>query len=190
MRITEQFVGKFFKAADVSVPRTLIVDDVTMEQMSDGDDRIVVRFAGERQRLVLNQTNADTCVALLGDESTAWHGQKLELYVTTTDYNGKPTLGIRVRSPRTTATHSPKSQLLNVPKPTVPVPKVSVPKVPVPDVLVPKSNRPTAIPPNGSAQRNARKKPLFKKKKGDGLTSKSPSQPSVTAPPADYSAEE
>jgi hypothetical protein len=100
MLISEQFAGTYFKAADLPVPRAMTIQTVTQETMPEGDSKPVMRFVGERQQLVLNKTNAFTCVELFGDESAAWQGQLVELYATTTSFSGHMVPCIRVRAPQ------------------------------------------------------------------------------------------
>lgn len=89
MKMSEQFAGNYFKAADLPQPRVLTIQAVTQEKMPEGDAKPVMRFVGEQQQLVLNKTNAFCCVEMFGDETAAWAGQQVELYATTKHQDGK-----------------------------------------------------------------------------------------------------
>ncbi|QEF98800.1 hypothetical protein Mal15_28560 [Stieleria maiorica] len=128
MKMSEQFAGAYLKAADLPHPRVLTIQSVTQTTMPEGDNKPVMRFVGEQQQLVLNKTNAFTCVELFGDETTAWHGQPIELYATTTNFSGRMVPCIRVRAPQQAAAASsvvpppspaaPQGAPLPVPQPT------------------------------------------------------------------------
>ncbi len=121
MRISEQFAGNYFKAADLPQPRVLTIQAVTQTKMPEGDTKPVMQFLSEQQQLVLNKTNAFACVELFGDESTAWHNRQVELYATTTNFSGRMVPCIRVRAPQQHASQSPVPQ---------PVPQATQPPVP------------------------------------------------------------
>jgi hypothetical protein len=116
MKISEQFVSNYLRAADLPQPRVLTIQTVTHEKMPEGDHKPVMRFVGEQQQLVLNKTNAFTCMELFGDETNAWHGRLIELYSTTTNFSGRMAPCIRMRAPQAAATpvqavtHSPTQQ--------------------------------------------------------------------------------
>lgn len=107
MKISEQFAGNYFKAADLPQPRVLTIQAVTEETMPEGEAKPVMRFVDQQQQLVLNKTNAFICVDMFGDESTAWHGQLVELYASTTAFNGRMVPCIRVRAPQQAAPAPP-----------------------------------------------------------------------------------
>lgn len=60
--------------------------------------KLVVYFKEIEQGLVLNKTNGKMLVKNFGDETDAWVGQPVELYVAEVEYQGETQLGIRIRS--------------------------------------------------------------------------------------------
>jgi hypothetical protein len=74
------------------------IDRVVMEKCGE-DKKPCLYFEGHASALVLNSTNIDTLVALFGsDESDHWIGRSVQLFTTMTTFQGKQTLGIRVRA--------------------------------------------------------------------------------------------
>jgi hypothetical protein len=93
------------------------IAEVRAEQIGD-DRKTVLYFDAQEKGLVLNATNIDTLVALFGtDESEFWIGKTVELFTTNTTYQGKQTLGIRVRAPERSG---PKPPLPDTPRPARP----------------------------------------------------------------------
>ncbi|MCA9190595.1 MAG: hypothetical protein KDB03_02490 [Planctomycetales bacterium] len=124
MKISQQFAGSYLKAADLPQPRVFAVQSVVMGKMPEGDEKPVLNFAGSDQALVLNKTNATILAELWGDETTAWHGQLVELYATTTSFGGRMVPCIRVRAAQVqTAARQPAP----VPQPSAPQPTVPQP---------------------------------------------------------------
>jgi hypothetical protein len=99
------FSGKFFKASDFPAPRLLTIEAVAEEEVGHGRERkLVVRFKGESQSLVLNRTNGDTITEIARtDDLDSWSGTRVVLYATTTDFSGRRVDCIRVREPKDSA---------------------------------------------------------------------------------------
>ncbi len=97
MDMNAAFPSENLKAADLSGnERTLTIDKVTIEMIGD-DQRPVVHFQGEAQRLVLNKTNSNTIIGMHGAESDHWTGRQITLFPTYTDFGGKQVACIRVK---------------------------------------------------------------------------------------------
>lgn len=83
------------------------IDHVEMEKVGD-DTKPVLYFVGKEKGLVLNKTNTNALIDILGtDESDEWIGAKVVLYTTMVDYQGKRVPAIRIdeaQPPRSTAT--------------------------------------------------------------------------------------
>ena len=100
-----KFIGsKFLGAADYPNPAVLTIVQVSEEEIGQEDDRKrkgVVYFENVEKALVLNATNTTTLIELLGEESDAWLGQKIEIF---TDpkvmFAGKRTPALRLRAPK------------------------------------------------------------------------------------------
>lgn len=100
MRISEQFAGNYFKAADLPQPRVLTIQAVELAALPEGETKPAVQFVGEQQQLMLNKTNAFVLAEMFGDDSDAWKGRPVELYATTTTFSGRTVPCIRVRPPQ------------------------------------------------------------------------------------------
>lgn len=108
MRVTKQGGNRL--KADVLGPgfrATVRILDVR-EERCGSDMKPVMYFHGHDKGLALNATNIDTLVALFNtDESEFWIGRSVEVYTTMTTFQGKQTLGIRLRAPSSGAPPPP-----------------------------------------------------------------------------------
>jgi hypothetical protein len=97
MDIASAFPGKYIKCADLA-GKTLIITItvVAMEKVGD-DQKPVLRFEGSEQGFVLNKTNADILVNILGTETSEWVGKRVELYPTKVQFGSKMVPAIRVQ---------------------------------------------------------------------------------------------
>lgn len=87
---------------------TVTIDSVKMEQLGD-DKKPVLYFVGKDKGLVLNKTNTNALIDILGsDDSDDWTDKRVVLYTTKVDYQGKRVLAIRIdEAPRGTAAARP-----------------------------------------------------------------------------------
>jgi hypothetical protein len=99
MRISDAFPGSYLKAPDLQ-GRTVsaAIAEVRLEDLG-GEEKPVLYFQGKDRGLVLNKTNAGALVSAYGDETTAWTGQRVELFVARVMFQGRMVDGIRVRVP-------------------------------------------------------------------------------------------
>lgn len=89
MRISDAFPGAYLKAADLpDRPVTTTIGDCRMEDLGS-----------EERRLVLNKPKAGALASARGDATTAWTGQRVELYVARVMFQGRMVDGILVRVP-------------------------------------------------------------------------------------------
>jgi hypothetical protein len=97
MNINGAFPSSYLKAADLQGRRvTVAIDKVVMEDIG-GEHKPVVKFQGKDRGIVLNKTNASMIAEIAGSEETDdWHGVKVTLYPTKTDFQGKRVDCIRV----------------------------------------------------------------------------------------------
>lgn len=100
MKRHEAFPSKWLKTEDLQgKPRVVTIEAVGIEDIGDdGDRKPVMSFQGMEKGFVLNSTNFDTIAEAYGEETDDWHGHKIELYPTTTDFKGKRTPCIRIRT--------------------------------------------------------------------------------------------
>jgi len=100
VNINGAFPSSYLKAADLQGRRvTVAIDKVVMEDIG-GEHKPVVKFQGKDRGIVLNKTNAAMIAEIAGSEETDdWHGVKVTLYPTKTDFQGKRVDCIRVDYP-------------------------------------------------------------------------------------------
>ena len=101
MKFYDQFGGKYWKAADLTEPRLLTISRFEREAMmgNTADQKWVLYFEEDRRGLVLNQTNAEAIRTAYGDDSRESIGQRLVLFPTNTELQGRTVECIRVRKP-------------------------------------------------------------------------------------------
>lgn len=103
MNINSAFPSKYLKAdADVDEDGSIFtIKKVTVENVGQGakqESKPVVYFEEIEKGLVLNKTNANFIVSILGDDDTdGWKGGKIKLVATDVEYAGDLVRGIRVR---------------------------------------------------------------------------------------------
>lgn len=79
---------------------TMTIKSADVKAFDNGNERkIVLSFHEWDKNLPLNVTNARTIAGLYGADSNAWVGKQIMLFTMMVDYQGKQTLGIRVRAP-------------------------------------------------------------------------------------------
>jgi len=96
-KVSEMYPSRWMSAADLlEEDLTLTIDRIETETIGD-DDKWVVYFKEVNKGLVLNKTNTKTIAGLYGDETDDWEGQKVALYPTWVDFQGKSVEAIRIR---------------------------------------------------------------------------------------------
>ncbi len=100
MRMSTAFPSKYVSAGDLNgCACVLTIARVAQEMIEPSKSLPVVYFYGTQKGLVLNKTNANAIVFLHSDESDSWIGKQIEVYPTTTEFQGKIVDCIRVRGP-------------------------------------------------------------------------------------------
>jgi hypothetical protein len=101
-KLGQYFIGQFFKASDFPSPRLLTIAAVDEQEIGQKrEKRLIVKFEGEEQSLVVNKTNALSIAEITGtDDVDEWIGAKIVLYAAKTDFAGRQVDCIRVRAPR------------------------------------------------------------------------------------------
>ena len=120
MKIGSAFPSSYLKADDLNGHRvTVVIDSVEMESLGE-DQRPVAYFQGKQKGLVLNKTNSNMITEIAGtDETDDWHGVKIVLYSTKTDFQGKRVPCIRVDyAPQAASNGRPAGPRDDVPPPT------------------------------------------------------------------------
>jgi hypothetical protein len=100
VKLSELFPSRFISAETLGDKRPAVtIKRVTLEQVDDdGPQRPVIYFENKDSGLVLNKTNGAVLGDLFGQDTNAWLGQRVQLYVETVQFKGAPTKGVRLRA--------------------------------------------------------------------------------------------
>jgi hypothetical protein len=102
MNIDEQYgENKYLKAEELDEDIVVTIRGVKVETLGQGKDaeeKPVVYFKELPKGLALNKTNATTIKTLYGPETDDWKGQRITLFATEVDFQGRQVMAIRVRS--------------------------------------------------------------------------------------------
>ena len=116
MNIRDLKQSRFLTQKDIDRPVIVTITgcravNVAMEG-AETDERWTLSFREFEKPMVLNSTNGQIIAAITGsDESDAWIGQKIVLYVDpNVSFGGKLTGGLRCRAPKGQAVPQPKPQ--------------------------------------------------------------------------------
>jgi len=130
MRVSDMFGGKYLKAADIATPTIFYIQTIQPEPIGqENESKPVLRFHNESRGFVLNKVNAIELSGWLGDETSSWINQPIELFATTTLFSGRMVPCLRVRKPNL----PPAPQPIPQPAPTPqPIPQPAPLPVPAP----------------------------------------------------------
>ena len=97
MKMSTVFPSKHLRAEDIGTARPVVtISHLTMEKLGD-NEKPVLYFQGKDKGVVLNKTNTAALIDILNtDDSDAWKGRKVLLYMTKVDYQGKRVAAIRI----------------------------------------------------------------------------------------------
>jgi len=98
--IDQLFPSKFLKTADLDGHEvTVTIERVAVEAAGKRQQsKPVLYFVGKKKGLILNRTNADAIAAIVGSTKTeAWAGKTIRLFVTETQFQGRPIPAIRIK---------------------------------------------------------------------------------------------
>lgn len=110
MNIEQMYPGSHLKAADLQDREvTVTISHVAVEEFGD-EKKPVVYFQGKDRGLALNKTNATSIAMLHGSETDNWAGKDITLFTIWTEYQGRPTQGIRIKMDGPTANAGQASQ--------------------------------------------------------------------------------
>ncbi len=105
MRISEAYPSKYLKAVDLDgQDRTVSIRACVQEELGQGSEmevKPVLYFDGGQKGLVLNKTNAQAIAEDYGDDTEAWTGREIVLFIQKVTFQGKLTPAIRVRVQKT-----------------------------------------------------------------------------------------
>src|ERR1019366_7337639 len=101
MKINSKGSSKYLTKGDVPAPILATIADVKIETLQNPrEDKPILYFVGTTLKpMVLNVTNRRMLVAAFGDETDAWRGQRVEIYVNHDVTNSSCAVvgGVRVR---------------------------------------------------------------------------------------------
>ena len=102
MKKSDVFPSRFFKADDVSVPKTLTIVGGEYETLKNhkgkDEQKLVLSFLKTKKLLVVNVTNFDKIVEVTGEpDSDDWGGHAIQLYATETQVGTEMKPCVRVR---------------------------------------------------------------------------------------------
>ncbi len=104
MRISEAYPSKYLKTADLGgQDRTAKIRACVEEELGQGSEKEtkpVLYFDGGKKGLVLNKTNATAIAEDYGDDTEAWVGREIALFIQKVSFQGKTVQGLRVRVPQ------------------------------------------------------------------------------------------
>jgi hypothetical protein len=100
MKIDELYPSRWLKAADVTRPVLATIKNVTVEEVSEGEDKPILNFLGDLKPMVLNRTNSTTVAELYGEDTDHWTGKPVVLFSTKVQFQSKLVDAIRIRAPK------------------------------------------------------------------------------------------
>lgn len=90
MKISEAFPGQYLKTSDLKGQRVVVtIDRVEIKDLGRDERKPVLYFKGKSRGLILNKTNANSIIDIIGTEETErWRGRQITLYHSKTDFQG------------------------------------------------------------------------------------------------------
>jgi hypothetical protein len=99
MKVSEEF-NKYFRSEDIRTPLTLTISSTAVELLGENREKnLVVAFAEDGRRLVAKPMRRNQLVALFGDDTADWLGQRVELFTTDVWFGQKQVPSIQCRAP-------------------------------------------------------------------------------------------
>ena len=103
VKMNEAFPSKYLKATDLQGREAqVVISSVDVEELNK-ERKLVMYFRGKEKGMVCNKTNANRIAFTYGDDTDGWIGRPIILYGEVVDFQGKATLGLRVRVPSVAA---------------------------------------------------------------------------------------
>ena len=100
MNIQDAFSSNYLKTSDLKGKHVVVtIKEVAMELVGK-EEKPVIYFSGKDKGMVLNRTNATTIEEIVGtSETVKWKDQKITLYPTRVDFQGRRVDATRVEIP-------------------------------------------------------------------------------------------
>ena len=101
MKVDDAFPSKYLKSDDIGDRfEHAVIENCQMEELRDGERKPVLYFQNKKKGMVVNRINWDNLSLLYGEDSDDWIGKEILIYTERTSFQGKTTLGLRVRGPK------------------------------------------------------------------------------------------
>lgn len=101
MKRSEAFPSRYLSKEDVPAPISVTIARVFLAEIDDDENKktkAVVEFNGLEKFMILNATNWDTLETAFGEDSDAWLGKTVQLYVDpSVMFKGEKKGGLRLR---------------------------------------------------------------------------------------------
>lgn len=95
--INDAFPSRFVRATDLKGHRVVVILDRVEYEVLDRQKKAILYFRGKEKGLVLNKTNANRLIQLLGTAITEqWSGQRVTLYAEPVPFQGGMVPGVRI----------------------------------------------------------------------------------------------
>jgi hypothetical protein len=98
VNINDAFPSKYLKAGDIKgkPPVAVVISNVVMEEMPDGENKPVVYFQNKEKGVVLNKTNASMIAHSHSPDTDGWIGKTILLRCEAVPFGGRIVDSIRV----------------------------------------------------------------------------------------------
>ena len=99
MKVNDLFPSKYLRASDLDGDTPVTMKNLVIEEVN-GEHKPVLYFeekVNNKNKMVVNKTNAKTIGNLHGQEVGDWIGQRITLFPTEVDFRGDIVDAIRVR---------------------------------------------------------------------------------------------
>lgn len=70
--------------------RKLTIEGVAWEQFKDGKEKLLLSFAGVKEKMVIGKENATTLLDTYGGDEEAWKGKEVTLMIMKDNFQGQP----------------------------------------------------------------------------------------------------
>ena len=103
MNVNDVFPSKYIKSSDLGgATPTVTISRVSIEEVGQSKDRRpIIYFEGKEKGCVINKTNAKAVTKIAGSaEMDEWIGTRVQLFVTTVEFQGDQVDAIRIRAPK------------------------------------------------------------------------------------------
>src|ERR1044072_3665306 len=88
-RVSQVYPSKNLSAADLNEQELTLTISGTEVQNFDEGSKLVIYFEEQEKGLVANLTNSRIIAGFYGDDTDRWVGERITIYPTETQYNGR-----------------------------------------------------------------------------------------------------